>query len=98
MHQDKDQAYLSGAYTMAEIERHFEVHCVMINLAERKFAEDRKKYGDVRIVSRSCGFIVVLLSEKLGCTIILPQIKTKHCKTGAFSGVFGCLLYVMHCN
>ncbi|MCL4471422.1 MAG: transposase [Gammaproteobacteria bacterium] len=37
------QAYLSGAYTMAEIGRHFGVHYMTVSRAVRKFEEDRKK-------------------------------------------------------
>jgi len=46
-HPDRDQAmsqaYLSGAYTMAEIGRHFGVHYMTVSRAVRKFEEDRKK-------------------------------------------------------
>jgi len=47
-HPDRDQAiaqaYLSGAYTMAEIGRYFEVHYMTVSRAVRKFEEqDRKK-------------------------------------------------------
>jgi REP element-mobilizing transposase RayT len=46
-HPDRDQAiaqaYLSGAYTMAEIGRHFEVHYMTVSRAVRKLEEDRKK-------------------------------------------------------
>lgn len=36
------QAYLSGAYTMAEIGRHFGVHYITVSRALRKFEEHRK--------------------------------------------------------
>jgi putative transposase len=46
-HADRDQAmaeaYLSGAYTMAEIGRHFAVHYMTVSRAVRKFEQDRKK-------------------------------------------------------
>jgi hypothetical protein len=29
------------------------------------------------------GLVVVFLSEKLGCTIISPQAKTRHCREDA---------------
>jgi putative transposase len=37
------EAYLSGAYTMAEIGRHFAVHYMTVSRAVRKFEQDRKK-------------------------------------------------------
>ena len=46
-HPDRDQAiaraYLSGAYTMAEIGCHFGVHYMTVSRAVRKFEEDLKK-------------------------------------------------------
>ncbi len=45
-HPDKDEAmaraYLSGAYTMAEIGEHFAVHYMTVSRAVRKFERDRK--------------------------------------------------------
>lgn len=46
-HSDRDQAmaqaYLSGAYTMAEIGRHFGVHYMTVSRAVRKFEAGQKK-------------------------------------------------------
>jgi hypothetical protein len=42
------QAYLSGAYTMAEIGGHFGVHYMTVNRAVRKFEENRKNCWNVR--------------------------------------------------
>jgi putative transposase len=46
-HPDRDQAmaqaYLSGAYTMAEIGCYFGVHYMTVSRAVRKFEEDLKK-------------------------------------------------------
>jgi hypothetical protein len=51
-HPDRDQviahAYLSGAYTMAEIGGHFGVHYMTVSRAVRKFEEDLKKCCNVR--------------------------------------------------
>lgn len=46
------QAYLSGAYTMAEIGGHFGVHYMTVSRAVRKFEEDRKNVVTLELTSR----------------------------------------------
>jgi len=45
------QAYLSGAYTMAEIEQHFAVHYMTVSRAVWKFEGLRKKMLLLRTVT-----------------------------------------------